>query len=224
MSTPLARAARATSVCQSAPITEASGVPPRARTTATMRRAHGWTAPTKPAARVSSTAILQLSTRPRGRSVNRVCATNRARVRVEGGVFTKSGPAVGQTEERFGDERLRLLLLVDRFLQVGGGKVVEVPVLEAGNLRVEDALRARAWTVIAERPAGGIVAVVDDVRQEIADRIGEPQHQVSPRGEHADAPGVHSRPVVLPAGETVVVDGGRDNAHFAHGAIEALHR
>src|SRR5438034_7861323 len=63
-------------------MTEASGVPPSDRTTVTMRWAHGWTAPTKPAPRASRTAILQLSTRPRGRSLNRVSATNRASVRV----------------------------------------------------------------------------------------------------------------------------------------------
>src|SRR5207248_3684583 len=63
-------------------MTEASGVPPSDRTTVTMRWAHGWTAPTKPAPRASRRAILQLLTRPRGRSVNRVSATNRASVRV----------------------------------------------------------------------------------------------------------------------------------------------
>src|ERR671925_542374 len=47
-------------------MTEASGGPPSARVTATMRRAHGWSAPTKPAASVSSSVSLPWSTSARG--------------------------------------------------------------------------------------------------------------------------------------------------------------
>src|SRR5260370_39025143 len=60
----------------------ASGARPSAWTTDTTRRLHGWTDPTKPAAIASSTALLQLSTRPVGRSANRVSTTKRASVRV----------------------------------------------------------------------------------------------------------------------------------------------
>src|SRR2546422_5157530 len=63
-------------------MTEASGGPPRAWTTDTIRRVHGWTDPTKPAPIASRTAILQLSTRRVGRSANRVSTTKRASVRV----------------------------------------------------------------------------------------------------------------------------------------------
>src|SRR5216683_35632 len=80
--TPLAKAALETSVRQSSWMTEASGGPPSAWTTDTIRRLHGWTDPTKPAAIASSTAILQLSTRPFGKSANRVSTTKRASVRV----------------------------------------------------------------------------------------------------------------------------------------------
>ena len=82
MRTPLAKAARATSVRQPYPMTDASAAPPRSRTTATIRRAQGWAVPTKPAPSASRRAILQFSTSPRGKSSNPVSATKRARARV----------------------------------------------------------------------------------------------------------------------------------------------
>src|SRR5260370_13151077 len=74
---------------------EASGGPPSAGTPDTIRRLHGWTDPTKPAAIASSTALLQLSTRPVGRSANRVSTTKRASVRVSfiGGAGPPPPPA-----------------------------------------------------------------------------------------------------------------------------------
>ena len=82
MSTPLAKAARETSVRQPCWMTLAWGVPPSVSTVRMIRRAQGWSEPTKPAPRLSSTAILQFATRPGGNSVNFVSATNRARARV----------------------------------------------------------------------------------------------------------------------------------------------
>src|SRR2546429_2814817 len=75
-------------------MTEASGGPPRAWTTDTIRRVHGWTDPTKPAPIASRTAILQLSTRRVGRSANRVSTTKRASVRVSfiGGAWPTPPP------------------------------------------------------------------------------------------------------------------------------------
>src|SRR5262249_55617115 len=67
---PLASSVRDISVCHAWGITDASKVPPQARTSATTCCAHGCRAPTKPAPKVSSTAIVLASIRLEGRSAN----------------------------------------------------------------------------------------------------------------------------------------------------------
>src|SRR5262245_60136791 len=74
-------------------MTDASGAPPRFRTVARIRRAQGWSEPTKPAPTVSRTAIFMFAARPGGTSVNFVSATNRASGRVS---FISERPAGGE--------------------------------------------------------------------------------------------------------------------------------
>src|SRR5262245_30871283 len=63
-------------------MTDASGAPPSSRSVARIRRAQGWSEPTKPAPSVSRTAIFVFATRPGGRSMNFVSAMSRASARV----------------------------------------------------------------------------------------------------------------------------------------------
>src|SRR2546425_3730289 len=132
MRTPLARAARETSVCQPWLMTAASGVPPRAWTTARMRWAHGWTEPTKAAPKVSRTAILQLSTRRRGRSVNLVCATKRASVRVS--FMAPWSAPISSAQAFLLAQALDCLQLKQRFLIFRSAEVA----LDADEVRSEE--------------------------------------------------------------------------------------
>src|SRR6266699_2024961 len=122
-------------------MTEASGGPPRAWTTDTIRRVHGWTDPTKPAPIASRTAILQLSTRRLGRSANRVSTTKRASVRVS--FIGGSGPPHSREDfvrrsqqEPVADQLVEL----DAEIVVAFGHHLVLPPLLIGAI-----LRAEMW-------------------------------------------------------------------------------